>query len=69
MRLPGNNTLTLSDAAIREAIEDMLNAGRLPGEDRIRVVTFERRYTGEFIATVTTDPEAPAIVTPIAEAA
>jgi hypothetical protein len=68
MRLPGRNTLTLTSAAISEAIEDMLNAGRQPGEDRIRVLEFERRYTGEFIATVSTDQPAP-IVIDIAEAA
>ena len=68
MRLPGHNNLTLTSDAMREAIEDMLNAGRLPGEDRIRVVAFEKRYTGEFIATVTTDQPAP-IVIDIAEAA
>lgn len=55
MRLPGINRVTLTDEALREAVEDMFNSGRQPGEDRIRVVSCERHYGGGATVDITTD--------------
>ena len=55
MRLQGINRLTLTDEAVRAAIEDMLNAGLMVGEDRIRVLACERPYGGGATVEITTD--------------
>ena len=68
MRLPGINRMTLTDEALREAVEDMLNAGLQPGEDRIRVLNCERHYGGGATVEITTDQPAPIVIT-ISEAA
>lgn len=56
MNLPGNNELSLTDEAIRMAIEDALNASQREGEDFIRVVSMRHTYTyPQWIVTITTD--------------
>jgi hypothetical protein len=56
MNLPGNNELSLTDEAIRMAIEDAINASQREGEDFIRVVSLRHTYTRpSWIATITTD--------------
>ena len=70
MIFPGINKLTLTDAALRLAIEGTLNAARKDGEDYIHVVEISREGYGygDYIAHITTDQPAPVVVN-IAEAA
>ena len=57
MNFPGFCKLTLTDAAICQAIEGTLNAARKDGEDFVRVVDIKREGYGygDFVLTITTD--------------
>lgn len=57
MNFPGFCKLTLTDAAICQAIEGTLNAARNDGEDFVRVTEIKREGYGygDFVLTITTD--------------
>lgn len=57
MNFPGFCKLTLTDAAICQAIEGTLNAARKDGEDFVRVTEIKREGYGygDFVLTITTD--------------
>jgi len=65
MQFPGLCKLTLTDAAICQAIEGTLNAARMDGEDYVRVVDIKRDGYGygDFVVTITTDVPQADVVT------
>lgn len=58
MNLPGENTITLTDEALRLLVEEALNDSRF-GKPRLRVTGMSRAhsYDKETQFTVTTDPD------------
>lgn len=62
MNFPGDNTLTLSSAALCAAVEGALNAARRDGEDYVRVTEISQQYSysSEYKLTITTDAPAKA---------
>ena len=71
MNFPGSNTLTLTDAALMDAVEGALNASRRDGEDYIHVTEIVREGYGygDWKLTITTDAPKPAEVTELREVA
>lgn len=71
MNFPGDCKITLSDAAICQAIEGTLNAARRDGEDYVRVTGISRvgYGYGDYVLSVTTDAPAPVVIEIHAEAA
>ena len=69
MNFPGSNTLTLTDAALMDAVEGALNASRRDGEDYIHVTEIGREGYGYgyWKLTITTDAPKPAEVTELRE--
>ena len=65
MNFPGFCKLTLTDAAICQAIEGTLNAARNDGEDFVRVTEIKREGYGygDFVLTITTDVPQADVVT------
>ena len=57
MQFPGLCKLTLTDQALCQAIEGVLNAARRDGEDYVRVTEIKREGYGygDFVLTITTD--------------
>ena len=64
MNFPGFCKLTLTEAAICQAIEGTLNAARKDGEDFVRVTEIKRDGYGygDFVLTITTDDAQQAVV-------
>ena len=71
MNFPGDCKLTLSDAALCQAIEGTLNAARRDGEDYVRVTGISRvgYGYGDYVLSVTTDTPTGSVVEIRAEAA
>jgi hypothetical protein len=67
MNFPGNTKLVLSDEALKNALEQALNATRSNGEadaEWVRIVNVHRPSYGDIELTITTDPQADPNVTP-----
>ena len=65
MQFPGLCKLTLTDQALCQAIEGVLNAARRDGEDYISVTDIKREGYGygDYVATITTDVPQADVVT------
>lgn len=62
MNLPGINKLTLTEECLRLALEDVINAARLDGEDYVHVLRVDTHYgTGGATLELTTDTPQPVV--------